>query len=103
MLLKKQALKKHINSAGYKMSRDPLMMEQLNRCFIEMIDGVLINCQDDGVKTVQPRHAVYKRPQSKEEVMKSNPYPNLKPQFAEWARVVQSYCHEQAVVLSKKV
>ena len=105
MIIQKSKVKKFVNEAGFKMSRDPAMLDALNRLVVHVLERVLTTAADDGMKTVQPKHAAYQEPKpvNTASTAGDNAHANIKPQFLEWARVVQGYCVEQAVILSKDV
>ena len=97
MLIQKSKVKSLINREGLRVSADAI--EGIDRLVEKVVTEVCLNAVEDGMKTVMLQHCVHKE---KTVIEKSNDH-GLKPQFIQWAKVTQEWCHEQAVVLSRKV
>ena len=98
-MIQKSKVKKLINLKGLSVSSQSY--ECIDRVVTEVIEGLCENTVEDNMKTVMPHHCTLKQKTVIENTPKDGV--NLKPQFYRWARTVQDYCHEQAVILSKEV
>lgn len=98
-MIQKSKIKKLINSKGLSVSAQSY--ESIERVVSEVIDQLCENTVEDNMKTVMPQHCVLRHKTVVEKAPKDGV--NLKPQFYRWARTVQDFCHDQAVVLSKEV
>ena len=98
-MIQKSKVKKHINAKGLSLSAKSI--ESLERCFMEVLDNICLNTTEDGMKTVMPKHCVNKI----KTVVKKTPNDrvNLKPEFYKLAMSIQSFCAEQAVIMSRQV
>lgn len=99
MMIQKSKVKKLINSKGLSVSSKSY--ESIDRVVTEVIEALCENTTEDGMKTVMPHHCIVKSKTVTQRTPKDGV--NLKPQFYQWAKTVQDYCHEQAVILSKKI
>ena len=97
--IQKSKVKKFINSKGFRLRPDAL--DGINRTVEKVISSMLDNVEQDGMKTLLPQHTNLPNQNAVKVVPK--PYVNIKPEFVKFARSVQDYCHEQAVILSRKV
>tara|TARA_R100001594_G_scaffold140667_1_gene185974 strand:- start:399 stop:695 length:297 start_codon:yes stop_codon:yes gene_type:complete len=98
-MIQKSKIKKLINSKGLSVSSQSY--DCIDKIVAEVVGQLCENTVDDNMKTVMPHHCVLKQKTVIENTPKDGV--NLKPQFYKWARTVQDFCHEQAVVLSKEV
>ena len=97
--IQKSKVKKFINSKGFSLRPDAL--DGINRTIEKVISSMLDNVEQDGMKTLLPQHTQVRN--TVKETSNKSPYVNIKPEFVKFARSVQDYCHEQAVILSRKV
>jgi len=98
--LQKSKIKSLINSKGFRLN--PEALDGINRSVENLIDSIITKTKEDGMKTVMPQHTHIK--QATEPKATSNKLLiNIKPEFAKLAKSIQDYCHEQAVILSRKV
>tara|TARA_R100000700_G_C3170513_1_gene145153 strand:+ start:370 stop:672 length:303 start_codon:yes stop_codon:yes gene_type:complete len=97
--IQKSKIKKFINSKGYRLRPDAL--DGINRTVEDVITSMLNNVEQDGMKTLLPQHT--KVSNTIEKTSNKSPYVNIKPEFVKFAKSVQDYCHEQAVILSRKI
>jgi UDP-glucose 6-dehydrogenase len=98
-VIQKSKIKKLINSKGLSVSAQSY--DSIERVVSEVVEQLCANTVEDNMKTVMPHHCVLKQKTVTEKAPKDGV--NLKPQFYRWARTVQDFCHEQAVILSKEV
>ena len=98
-MIQKSKVKSYINSHGLSVSAQSY--DHIERLFAELLDQVVANVVDDNMKTVMPHHCV----QQIKTVVQQTPQDgsNLKPQFYQWAKTVQEFCADQAVILSREV
>ena len=99
MMIQKSKVKKLINSKGLSVSSKSY--ESIDRVVTEVIEALCENTTEDGMKTVMPHHCIVK-PKT---VVKKTPNDrvNLKPEFYKLAMSIQSFCAEQAVIMSRQV
>lgn len=98
-MIQKSKIKKLINSKGLSVSGQSY--ECIERVVSEVIDQLCENTVEDNMKTVMPHHCALRHKTVVEKASKEGV--NIKPQFLRWAKTVQDFCHDQAVVLSKEV
>lgn len=98
-MIQKSKIKKMINSKGLSLSSKSY--ESIDRLVSEIVDQLCENALEDNMKTVMPHHCILKHKTKINKTPKN--VANLKPQFVQWAKTVQEYCHDQAVILSKEV
>ena len=99
-LTQKSSIRKLVNSRGCRISPDAF--DGINRAVEALVDQMLVSVKDDGMKTLMAQHTgVLKVKQESNGGCKK--CCNLKPEFLRFAKSTQEYCHEQAVILSRKV
>ena len=103
MLIQKSKIKNLINEAGYRLNPDAL--DGINRAVESAVKQILSKVEADGMKTVMPQHAAVNGTVVSDgaDERKCQRCSNIKDIYVRWARETQSFCHEQAVVLSRKV
>ena len=98
--VQKSKIKSLIKDEGFRLSPDSF--DGINRAVEGLVKSMLVKVEADGMKTLMAQHTG--APQVKQEsngsCMKCW---NLKPEFLRFAKSTQEYCHEQAVILSRKV
>ncbi len=107
MLVQKTKIKQLIRSENLRMSPDAF--DGINRAVESVVKQMCQNVRDDGMKTLMIQHTkIAGRVSESQETngKRCANYPecvNLKPIFLRWAKDTQRYCHDQAVILSRKV
>jgi len=98
-MTQKTKVRSYINDHGLSVSADAY--EGINRLLAEVLDQVCLNSTEDNMKTVMLHHCVLKTKVVTEKA--KNDGVNLKPAFYKLAKDIQSFCVEQAMILSKEV
>jgi len=99
-LIQKSKVKRLLNDLGVRVNPDAF--DGINRIVESALTQLSGKVREDGMKTVMPHHAAPNvngaatQTGCKECV-------NIKPEFIRFARSTQDYCHEQAIILSRKV
>jgi len=107
MLIQVSKIKKLINSQDLRVS--PSAMDGINRAVEQLVLSMCKTVVNDGMKTLMIQHTGQDKPPEVTQDDESTPVPsckrcvNLKDLFLRWARDTQRYCHDQAVILSRKV
>ena len=101
MLIQKSKVKKLINEEGIRVSPDAF--DGINRAFESLLKQLCAKVLDDGMKTMMLKHTPTEKVAVDETERSCDRCTNLKSEFLRFAQSVQEYCHEKAVVLSKKV
>ena len=101
MLIQKSKVKKLINEEGIRISPDTF--DGINRAVENLLKQLCAKVLDDGMKTMMLKHTPAEKVAVDETERSCDRCTNLKSEFITFARSVQEYCHEKAVVLSKKV
>jgi|TARA_R100000353_G_C6504118_1_gene194898 hypothetical protein len=98
--IQKSKIKSLVRDQGFRLSPDAF--DGINRSVENLIKQMLTKVQADGMKTLMGQHTGVSKPkqQSGSSCKKCC---NIKPQFLQWAKTTQMYCHDQAVILSRKV
>tara|TARA_R100001443_G_scaffold17872_1_gene28483 strand:+ start:7113 stop:7415 length:303 start_codon:yes stop_codon:yes gene_type:complete len=100
MFIQKSKIKKLIRDNGFRIS--PESFDGINRSVENLIKQMLNKVDQDGMKTLMSKHTGVTSPtQSNKSSCKK--CCNLKPEFLKFAKSTQDYCHEQAVILSRRV
>jgi hypothetical protein len=98
--IQKSKIKTLVKNEGFRLS--PESFDGINRAVEGLIKNMLIEVKADGMKTLMNQHTG--TPQAKQESNGScKKCCNIKPEFLRFAKSTQEYCHEQAVILSRKV
>ena len=100
MLIQKSKVKQLIKEQGLRLSPDAF--DGINRAVESVIIDICQNVVSDGMKTVMPQHT----PIKKKSTVNNNSCSkcaNIKPEFVKFARSTQEWCHNKAVILSRKV
>lgn len=106
-LIQISKIKKLINSQDLRVS--PSAMDGINRAVEQVILAMCQRVIEDGMKTLMIQHTGQDKPPEVTQEEENTPGPTcnrcvgLKDQFLQWGRVAQDWCHEKAVILSKKV
>lgn len=98
--VQKSKIKSLIKDEGFRLS--PESFDGINRAVEGLVKSMLVKVEADGMKTLMTQHTgVLKVKQESNGGCKK--CCNLKPEFLRFAKSTQEYCHEQAVILSRKV
>ena len=97
-MIQKTKVRQYLNEKGVAVSSDAY--DGITRMLADVLDQVCLNTVEDNMKTVMPHHCATK---VKTVEVKPKDGVNLKPSFYKLARDIQDFCHEQAVILSRKV
>jgi len=103
-LTQKSSIRKLVNSRGCRISPDAF--DGINRAVEALVDQMLVNVKADGMKTLQTQHTGthnHSNNGSSESSGSCKRCCNIKEVFIKWARRNQVECHDQAVILSRKV
>jgi hypothetical protein len=103
MLIQKSKIKQLIKEQGLRLSPDSF--DGINRAVESVIKDICQNVVNDGMKTVMPQHTPIKKKVTVSTITKNhcNNCVNIKPEFIKFARSTQEWCHNKAVILSRKV
>ena len=101
MLLQKSRVKKLINEEGIRVSPDAF--EGINRAVENLLKQLCSKVLADNMKTMMMKHtpAIEEHKAESEEEKSCSRCVNIKGEFLKFARSVQIWCHEKAVVLSR--
>jgi hypothetical protein len=98
--IQKTKIKSLVRDLGYRIS--PESFDGINRAIEGLIKGMLNKVEADGMKTLMNQHTgVSKVSEASSNGCKK--CANIKPEFLKFARSTQSYCHDEAYRLSKKL
>ena len=98
--IQKSKIKSLIKDEGFRLS--PESFDGINRAVEGLVKDMLVKVEADGMKTLMAQHTgVLKVKQESNGSCKK--CCNIKPEFLRFAKSTQEYCHEQAVILSRKV
>ena len=98
--VQKSKIKSLIKDEGFRLS--PESFDGINRAVEGLVKDMLVKVEADGMKTLMAQHTgVLKVKQESNGSCKK--CCNIKPEFLRFAKSTQEYCHEQAVILSRKV
>ena len=98
--IQKSKIKALVRNEGYRIS--PESFDGINRAIEGLIKGMLNKVEADGMKTLMNQHTgVSKVSEASSNSCKK--CANIKPEFLKFARNTQSYCHDEAYRLSKKL
>ena len=98
--IQKSSIKNLVKGQGFRLS--PEAFDGINRAVENAVKAMLVKVEADGMKTLMIQHT--STPELRHESIGScKRCCNLKPEFVRFARSTQDYCHEQAVILSRKV
>ena len=100
MFIQKSKIKKLIRDNGFRIS--PESFDGINRSLENLVKQMLNKVDQDGMKTLMPKHTGVKSSVQSNK-LSCKKCCNLKPEFLRFAKSTQDYCHEQAVILSRKV
>ena len=100
-LTQKSSIRKLVNSRGCRISPDAF--DGINRAVEALIDQMLVSVKADGMKTLQTQHTGTHNHSSNGSNGSCKRCCNIKEVFIKWARRNQVECHDQAVILSRKV
>ena len=102
-LTQKSSIRKLVNSRGCRISPDAF--DGINRAVEALVDQMLVSVKTDGMKTLMAQHTGSATNGVSETVHEKNCQRccNIKEVFMKWARRSQVECHDEAVILSRKV
>ena len=100
-LIQKTSIRKLVNSQGCRVS--PEAFDGINRAVESLVGQMLVNVKADGMKTLKPQHTGTHDHAKNGSSGSCKRCCNIKEQFIQWAKTTQGYCHDQAVILSRKV
>jgi len=100
-LTQKSSIRKLVNSRGCRISPDAF--DGINRAVEALIDQMLVSVKADGMKTLQTQHTGTHDHAKNGSSGSCKRCCNIKDMFMQWARTTQAHCHDQAVILSRKV
>jgi len=101
MLIQKYKIKKILKDEDCRLS--PESWDGINRAVESLIKGMANNVKADGMKTLMAKHTVVSKKTKVAKTTKCTRCCNIKDEFVRFAKNTQDYCHEQAVVLSRRV
>ena len=99
--IQKSKIKALVRNEGYRLS--PEAFDGINRAIEGVIKQMLIKVEADGMKTLMNQHTGSTQVKQESNNGSCKKCVNIKPQFLQWAKTTQMYCHDQAVILSKEV
>ena len=115
-LIQKSKVKQLVKSFDCRLSPDSI--DGINRAVESLIKGMTDHVKQDGMKTLMMQHTGHSTPKTTEESSLNGEYGghmkdikhrtckrcvNIKDTFLRWARDTQTYCHDKATILSRKV
>ena len=100
-LIQKTSIRKLVNSQGCRVS--PEAFDGINRAVESLVGQMLVNVKADGMKTLKAQHTGTHDHAKNGSSGSCKRCCNVKEQFIQWAKTTQGYCHDQAVILSRKV
>jgi hypothetical protein len=98
--IQKSKIKALVRKLGFRIS--PESFDGINRAIEALIKGMLNKVEADGMKTLMNQHTGATKVYTASSSSCKN-CANIKPEFLKFARNTQSYCHDEAYRLSKKL
>ena len=99
-LIKTSKIKDLVRREGFRIS--PESFDGINRRVEVLVNQMLKKVEQDGMKTLQPRHtgATQVPQESKSKCIKCS---NIRPEFLRFARNTQSWCVDEAIVMQRRI
>ena len=99
--IQKSKVKSLVKDQGFRLS--PNAIDGINRSVENLIKQMLNNVEADGMKTLMNQHTRVTQARQQSNRSSCQKCCNLKPEFLKFAKNTQDYCHDQAVILSRRV
>tara|TARA_R110002012_G_scaffold132007_3_gene284921 strand:- start:3739 stop:4053 length:315 start_codon:yes stop_codon:yes gene_type:complete len=101
MIVLKSKIKQVLKEHGCRLS--PQAWDGINRAVTSLIIEMTNNVKSDGMKTLMNKHTIVSKSSTANASNKCRRCCNIKDTYVRWAKDIQSFCHEKAYILSKKI